>query len=380
MSCGYGYSEYGVDDYGPCQAVPGTGGGITVWFELWRADIDNALVEDISAYMTGGEASFNVDRAIKHEARFDLRDASVVEPYTDYLAVFMNREYDDGSTAQRDQLGLYATKAPPGTRTIERAEGTYTGADLTSVLARYAFDDSYNIAASTNYVTAVTTIMGLAGITRYLIPPDAATTASIVSFKAGTTYLEACNTLLEAIGYYHLAMLPDGRLSSQPSRATQYVEPFRTVTDADQMAPIQTQPTDTTVANVIIVVQDNPNAALLTATRRNDAADSPTSTVNIGTRTRVEVRSDLADQDAVDALADRLASEARSWYQTATLTLLPDPRAVIPFQTVDLSLTGKAEIFSGRWRCRTGRVGFHPNTPTVIEVNRVTDTVEGRLI
>ena len=75
MPTGYGYSEYGIDHYGDPVTVTGTGGGITVWFELWRATINNALVEDISDYLTGGEASFNVDRAIKHEARFDLRDA-----------------------------------------------------------------------------------------------------------------------------------------------------------------------------------------------------------------------------------------------------------------------------------------------------------------
>ena len=363
------------------EGVTGTGGGITLSIELWRATIANALVEDISAYLYAGEVSYNSDRAIKHEGIFHLRDASVVSPYADYLAVFMNRAYDDGTTAERDQLGLYATKAPPGTRTLERAEGIYTGADLTSVLARYAFDDAYNVAASTNYVTAVTTIMALAGVTRYVLPATTETTASIISFPVGTTYLEACNTLLEAIGYYHLAMTKDGRLTSQPSRNVQYVEPYRTLTDTDLYAPVQTQPTDTTVANVVIVIQDNPNAAALTKTVRNDDTSSPTGTPVIGERTRVEKRSDLATQAAVDALATRLLSEGRTFYQTATLTVLPDPDAMTPHQTVDLDLTGELEIFNGRWWVRTARIGLTPATAgTVIEANRVTDTIEGTLI
>ncbi len=373
----FGAAAFGVDAFG--DAI-GSGGGITVDYELWRATIDNALVENITSYFTGGEATYNSDRAIKTEARFDLRDASVVDPYVDYLAVFENAEYDDGTTATRNQLGLYATKAPPGTRTIERAEGTYTGADLTSVLARYAFDDTYNISAGINYVRAVATVMALAGINRYLITPTTLTTAAARSFPIGTTYLEVCNILLNEIGYYHLAMLPDGRLTSQPTRNAEYVEPYRIITDSDLMAPVQTQPTDTTVANVVIVVLDNPNAAPLTKVVRNDDAGSPTSTVNLGTRTRVETRSDLANQDAVDALAERLLSEGRSFYQTATCTLLPNPQALTPHQTVDLALTGKMEMLNGRWRVRFARVGFSPKQPTVIEINRSTNSITGALV
>jgi hypothetical protein len=235
------------------------------------------------------------------------------------------------------------------------------------------------VAAATNYVTAVTTIMALAGITRYAITPTTETTAAIVSFPIGTTYLDACNILLDAIGYYNLSMTPDGKLISGPGRSIEYTEPYRTVTDDDLMAPIQTQPTDTTVANIVIVVKDNPNAAPLTATRSNTDADSPTSTVNLGPRTRVEKRSDIADQDAVDALADRLLAEGRTFYQTATLALLPDPDVLTPHQTIELDLTGKAAIFNGHWWVRTAKVGFDEE-PTVLELNRVTDSINGTLI
>lgn len=375
----YGDGVYGAGTYG--RITTGTGGGITVSFELWRATIANTLVENISDYFTGGEVTYNADRAIRTEATFNLRDVGQVEPYTDYLAVFMNRTYDDGTASERDQLGLYATKAPPGTRTVERAEGTYTGADLTSVLARYAFDDAYNIASSTNYVTAVTTIMALAGVTRYVIPATTLTTSAIVSFPIGTTYLTACNTLLEAIGYYNLSMSRDGRLVSQPGREIRYVEPYRTVEDADLYEPVVTQPTDTTLANVVLVIQNNPNAAPLTSEARNDDASSPTSTVNIGTRARVIERSDLANQAAVDALAERTLSEGRSFYQTATLTLLPDPDAINPHQTIDLDCTGELEIFNGRWWVRTARIGFTPSTAGPrLEINRSTDTYLGTLI
>lgn len=379
----YDLADYGLADYNvvPASPITGAGGGITVWYDLYRATLDNALVEDVSGILTGGGVDLNHDRAITAQGVFDVTDAARIAPYTDYLAVFLNRSYDDGRPDERDQLGLFSTRVPPGTRTIERAEGLYTGHDLAAQLARYAFADVYNVAAGTNYVTAVTTIMALAGITRHAIPPTGLTLATPMTFDIGTTYLEACNILLEAIGYYGLSATPDGKLTSRPTMDIRYVEPVMTVTDDDLMSEMETQPTDSTVANIVIVVQDNFNAPPLTAVRRNDAADSPTSTVNLGPITRTERRSNLADQAAVDALADRLLSEGRTWYQTATLRLLPLPQLLQPHQTIDLELSGKLEIFNGRWWIRTVGMGFTPETAgPVLEINRVTDRITGALI
>jgi hypothetical protein len=364
----------------------GLGGGVTIWHELWRATIDNALLEDVTEIdggvnFYGGEINLNHDRAIRTEAKFALRDVASVSPYSDYLAVFLNRSYDDGRAEDRSQLGLYTIRVPSGTRTIERADGVYIGHDLTAVLARYAFDDTYNIAAAANYVDAVIDILELAGISRHLIEPTTQTLAAAKSFDLGATYLEAANWLLNEIGYYHLSMLPDGRLSSGPTRALQQVEPYRTITDDDLMEPVETQPLDETVANVIIVVKDDPSAAPLKATRRNDDAASPTATVNIGEITRFDKRSDLADQAAVDAFADRLLAESRSFYQTASARLLPDPDCLTPHQTVDLQLTGKLEILNGRWWVRTAGMGFSPATSGAkLELNRVTDSITGAII
>lgn len=361
--------------------IPGTGNGQTVWFSLTKADIDNAQTTDLSASFFGANAQIdlNHDRDIKTQATLPIRDPTLLSPYQDYVVVYLNREYDDGAASASDQLGLFGIRVPPGTRTVERADAIYTGYDLTAQVARYAFTDSYNIAASSNYVTAVTDILALAGITRHLIEPTTQTTAAVLSFPPGTTYLAACNALLQSIGYYSLSAMPDGRLMSRPTRDLRYVEPYRTITDADLMRPVEVQPLDTTVANIVIVVKDNPNAAPLTATRRNDAADSPTSTVNIGPITRVETRGDLADQAAVNALADRLISESRSFYMTVKITILPDPRVLIPHQTVELALTGQLEPLNGRYWLRTAKVPLSTKA-TEIELNRISDNYLGLLM
>lgn len=361
--------------------IAGIGGAIDVWYELHRATIDNVLIEDLSNLLTDGWVDLNHDRAITTQATIAVKDAARVSPYTDYLAVFQNRAYDDGRAPQRDQLGLFTVRVPKGTRSVQKGEGVYTGHDLTAVLGRYAFEDTYNIAAGTNYVTAVTDILALAGITRHAIPPTGQTLAGDKSYPLRTTYLEACNDLLSGIGYYHLAATPEGRLTSGPTSDIRYVTPYRVLTDDDVMSDITTQTTDTTVANIVVVVQDNFNEAPLTAVRRNDDPASPSSTVNLGSIARVEVRSNLADQDAVDALADRLMSEGRTWYQVASWQMLPDPAVLTPHQTVDLVLTGKQAIFSGLWWVRTARIGFDPKAAgPVVECNRVTDTIEGRLL
>lgn len=382
-SAWYDVGDYGFADYGVVIADPvqGSGGGIDVWYELHRATIDNVPVEDLSDLLTGGGVDLNHDRAITAKGTFDITDAARVSPYADYLAVYLNRSYDDGRPDTRDQLGLFTTGVPPGTRTIERAEGLYTGNDLTAVLAAYAFPGVTNINAGANYVSTVKSLMSLAGITRTQIVPTDKVLAKPMTFAMGATQLEICNTLLEAIGYYHLTATPDGKLTSRPVIDIRYAEPVMTVTDDDLMGEIDAQPTDTSVANVIIVIQDNFNAPPLTATRRNEDANSPTSIQRIGYKARTETRSNLADQDAVDALADRLLAESRTWYQTATLRLLPTVGVLQPHSVIELDLTGRLAIFNGKWHIRTVKVGFTPDTAgPVLEINRITSAVEGYIV
>ncbi len=361
--------------------VTGTGGDIRSWFELWRATIDNVMVEDISRYLNGGSMSMNRDRAVTTQATFPLRDAAVVNPYIDYLAVFQNIVYEDGRAARREQVGLFGIRVPSGTRTVKVAEGVYSGSDISARMNRFAFTDVYNIASGTNYVTAIAAILALGGVTRYDIEPTTKTATTALTFAPGTTYLEAINTLLEAIGYFNLAATPDGKALSRQSLDVKYIEPVATISDTDIIGAIDSQPTDTTVANIVIVIQENPNTAPLYAVRRNDDPSSPTSTVVLGDLVRVESRSNLDGQTATDALADRLLSESRTFYQTASIRLLPNPQVVVPGQTVDLALTGKLAIYNGRWRIRTVSIGFDPaGAGPKLEINRVTDAITGAII
>lgn len=357
-----------------------SGGGILLSVELWRATIANALVEDITGYLVDGQIEMNVDRDIKLSASFTLRNPDVVTPYTDYLAPFIRLTYDDGSDSVYSQLGLYAVTVPPGSYTVEDAVATFTGQDLTRVLATDAYVDADNVASSTNVVTEIIATLAESGITRYTIPATTTTLAAAATFPAGTTRLDKCNQLLAAMGWYHLGMGLDGRVSTPGAvRELRYVEPFATLTDADVWGAVEVTPNDADLANVVIVVNDDPNAAPLTATARNDDASSPTSTSAIGREIYRVVRvQGETTQAALNALAARYLAESRTYYRVAKLRIAPNPNALRPHQTVDLNLTGKLEGLSGRWWVRTAKMGLTPQSaPVELELNQISDDLNG---
>lgn len=359
-----------------------SGGGYTLSVDLYRATIDNQLVEDLSEFFVGGSVDLNVDRAVKLAGSFTLREPDRVTPYTDYLAPFMRLEFDDGRDDVYQQLGLYAVRVPPGTYSMDDAVATFDGADLTRVLATSVYTDADNVAASTNYVTAITDTLTDAGISRWNIPATAFTLPAAQTFPIGTSKLAKANTLLDQLGWYHLGMDLDGKVSTPgPSRELASIEPWRTITDADLLRPIDVQQPGKEIANVIVVVNDNATAAPLSAVARNDDPSSPTSTVSVGREISpddgpIKVTGPTT-QAALDAMAARLLAESRTYYRTAKLTLLHDPTALIAHQTVELSLTGEYAGLSGLWWVRTARLGLTPNAPLELEINQITDRLNG---
>lgn len=365
--------------------VSGAGGSITISAEIFRATIDNALVEDLSDLFVAGEIEMNVDREIKLAARISLREPSRVRPYADYLAPFIRLEYDDGTDEVYRQVGLYAVPVAPQRLAYADAVGSFDGRDLTWVLASSAYADTNNVTSGQNYVSGATGIVEAitgAGVSRYNLPATSQTFAAAQSFPPGTTRLEKANTLLAQLGWYQLGMDLDGRVSTPgapQNLASQ--EPWRTLTDDDLIAPPEVQPSGQEIANVVIVVNDNAGAAPLTATARNDDPASPTSTEVVGRDiVRVERVSGDTTQGALDALAARLLAESRTFYQTARLRLLHDPSGLIPHQTVALQLTGAMAALNGLWWVRTARLGLTPGQPLELECNRVTDNTSGLVL
>jgi hypothetical protein len=359
-----------------------TASGYTVSGSLFVADIDNNIVSDISDYLVSGSIDMNLDRAVKLAATFTLRDPSVVRPYTDFLAPYLRKVFDDGREDEYQQCGLFATKVAPGLYSARDKNATYECADLTSVLANAFYPNGTSNSAATNYATALRTICSNGGISRTNIPNTTTTLPTAQSFGRGTSRLEKANTYLSQLGWYHLGMDLDGRISTPGApQNLASIEPWRTLTNADIVGTIDVQPTGNEIANVVLAINDDPAAAPLKAIATNSDPQSPTSTVSIGRSIMRLVKvTGATTQGALDALAARILAESRTYYRTAKLTILHDPTALIMHQVVRLDLTGEWSVLNGKWWVRTASLGLTPDKPTVLEINQVSDDLTQAVI
>lgn len=346
---------------------------------LYRCNLAGDNLEDISQYLVAGFIDMNLDRDQgKVVASFTLSDATKVAPYIDYLKPILTIEYDDGRATITKPLGLFATRTPPSERTVERHDAAFQCEDLTRLLAQSAYTEVDNVASGTNVLAEVAATLDEVSCSWRLLPSNAATTTSARTFPIGTSRLEKINTLLGSIGWYALHPRVDGRLTSKQYASSSKRQPVATITDADVLEPIQIQINDQSLANVVVVIKDDPAAAPLTAYRENTDPSSPTSTVSLGFKfARVERVADLQTQAEVDALADRLLSESRSYYQTATLRIWPDYELGL-HDVVELQLSGEMEELNGLWWLRAWAIGLTPGECSYqIAINRVTDSVTG---
>ena len=359
------------------------GDGITMSVELWRATIDNSLVENLSDYLVDGSIDLNLDRTVKLSASFTVRNPDSITPYTDYLAPFIRFKYDDGAADLSQQIGLFALTVPPGTYSVEDSVAVFEGSDLTSVMATSILTDAYNVAAATNVATAIIALITNSGITRSNIPATTRTTAAAWSFKVGTSRLDAANELARSIGWYELGMDLDGRVSTPgATRPLTSLQPFRSLTNAHLLDALAVQPSGNQIANLIVVVNDDATAAPLTSTATNTNPASPTSTVAIGrTIGRSEKLTGSVTQADLDAYSARLLSEGASYYRVGKVKILPDPNGLKAHQAVRLTLTGKMADMSGLWWVRTAKLGLTPGSaPLEMEINHVTSDLVGGAI
>lgn len=335
---------------------------------VWRVALDGTPREDLSDLLVSGEVVLDLDRTIKLTCTLALRDPWRVSPYRDYLAPAVRYDYEDGRAPVTSPLGIYAVRVPPGEYTGRTAIGTFAGEDLTSLLATSAYTAVDTVPSGTSVVTELGDTLAEAGITRTMFPASTRTFRKHWTFPAGTTRLDKCNRILQHIGWYEVFMGLDGRVGSTGTYiAPGQQQPVARWTEDVLLEAPREQPSDEILANVVIVVRDDPSEAALVAVARNDDPTSPTSTVSLGREiVRVERQSDLHSQQDANALAQRLLAEARLRYRTAEMVVDPDPRLLNPWQVVDIAFTdGALARFAGRWRVRGARLGLDPAEPAM---------------
>ncbi len=350
----------------------GSGGVVTVSASVYRADKLNAIGDLLGSragegVVTAGTVEVDVDRAIKGTCKLISNDPNLLTAYS-YVAPFLRLTYEDGTIDER-QVGLFRLEQPSVTQTNTGAVVEASGFDLTRVLALSSFADTYSIAAGANLATAVRTIIEATGLTRHSIPDTGRVAPTEgYSWKPGTSRLEAVNDLLNAAACYTIYASADGRLTSLPYRSLAQVQPARTYpvgTSGAIIGDIVSNTNDAQLANVVIVVRQDPTKAVLSATRRHTDPRSPSSTVNLGEITRVITLNDVVDQAAVDARATQ-EIELRSVFVSATLEVLPDS-GFAPHSTIALTVpTDRADLtdLAGRWWVKSYGFGLTPATAT----------------
>lgn len=216
-------------------------------------------------------------------------------------------------------LGIFIISAPSKTLSKMKIHREVECFDTSLVLLEDKFDNRYRIIKDTNYITAITQIIGSAGIWKINIPYIDAKIKTDREFEIGTSKLEAVNYLLQEINYTSIWVDELGNFTANPyilpnDRIVEYsyktddmsiIVPDSSIEEMDLFS----------VPNKWVVVATNPETEPLVSRFINDNGGSPTSTIN-RRRTIVDFREvdNIASQEILDEYIRRIAYESSNVY------------------------------------------------------------------
>jgi hypothetical protein len=297
---------------------------------LYLSNLNNDIGQEITEYVADGSITFDAGRLIPMSVKLNLHDTSLIRPFLDYVAPFVTLRYDNGEEVT-SQMGLFNTMPPTKTYTESQHIAQISGNDVTWRLSMDVFDTGYSVAAGTNIVTALTTILTAAGITRVNIAATTLTAPVAFSWKAGTPKIAVVNDLLASIGYYPIYAAKDGTLTSQPyisANDLNVATTFDTTSDANPVRiirQVQMDPQFDKIVNKVTVLRQGPNQSVISVTRRNTSRNSPTSIPNLGvTIAKVINDSKVVDHASARALAIRTLEEGSYIYERWKITTTAD--------------------------------------------------------
>jgi hypothetical protein len=336
--------------------------------ELYRTDINGVILEDLTKYVTAGTVEYSAERSGSTPliGRFTLDKADALDPLRDFVSPFLIL---DGHKPVR--MGIYTVTLPSERHTYRRAEPTYELRDLTARMAAGGSREPYVIPTGTTIVDALTDLNGEVGLTRFDFPRSTRVTGYKRTNPPGMPFLEQANKLCEGFGWYPEWMGLDGKIVTKPQQLLSETTPITTLgsdAPADYLGTepvVQVVPTDpSAVANIVVVTRDRGDGDILEAVRVNDDPGSETSTGRIGPRVYgggPYEASDAETQADVDAIADRLFEQARSYERRVTLKVEPDTRLLGMWRTLDLDIeTVAGANLRGRYWINGWLVGFTP--------------------
>lgn len=289
---------------------------------------DNIPIGELE--VINGSVSLNSLAQIKRTARFTVKENHLKD--VDYL----NDRIRPVITIDGDKhpMGIYLIPSPSRSKTESGIIREIEAYDTTQILLEDKILDRYYIKKGTNYVKAITQLIGSAYIHQSQITPAEYALKRDREFEAGASKLSIVNDLLKEINYTSIYADNNGNL-----KATKYILPnlkeidyiYKDEGDNPQQLKVINSTIDEldlfNVPNIFVVVASNAENQALRAVEKNT---NPTSPLSIQSRKRniVDYRtvSDIADQATLNAYAKRIAYEASNKYQKVQFSTIINPK------------------------------------------------------
>lgn len=359
------------------------GGIIQTGAELFRCDVLGNEFEDLSEWVIDGTIVTDIDRDIKTTLSLNVSSVLPFEEF-DWVKVYRTIYRESTGRTTRTPAGIFQLTQPSATWLD--GTGRIAGLDPTIILSEASTTDTYNIAAGTNYITAIRTILDALGLVgRHAFPADARVLPTGgKSWPSGTTYLRIVNDLLDALSFYAVFMLSDGRLTSLPYQDRTTVAPnyvWSIGQDAEIIGDVEELANDDNLYNFVIVTKTDSAQVTTTRTAENLNTAHKYSTVALGAKAGVEKVyktkkiefNEAADANALQAKADETLQRS-SMLKYANATILPVDD-LSPHKIAQLDFSGHdADRLSGPYYIENYSIPFGDVGGTAVKMRRVEST------
>ncbi len=245
-----------------------------------------------------------------------------------------------------------------------RRMGTNTGTerdvqgfDQSVILINDRVSTRYTVQGTTNYITAVSTLLTGAGFTAASLSLTA-TTLTLPTTRewiTGTSKMDIINDLLSAANYRPLYFNGAGQAVAEPfvlpaSRASEVT--YEANSTSMLLPEIEVSTNLFEIPNKVIYARTNPKAGNLSSTQTNTSMSSPTSTIRTGrVNTFFDGNIDAADQTTLDGLAKRKLTEMSQVYQTVKIKtwLTPYHEDMDKVTLIDSTMNLSADFIEYGW-------------------------------
>lgn len=327
------YDQYGTSlgySYSPAQVTAALIASSRVMYYRYKLlDLNMNFKKWLMGVVTSASITMDTTQQVMRTANITLLEDGSINYLSDRIQPFAFLQMPDGNFATFP-LGVFLLSTPPRqTDTAQVITRQINGYDLTQYLVDMKTSDRYTIAAGTNYISAIQTLLSGAGITQMNLTATSLTLPTALDWAGGTAYIDIINQLLAAINYYNLWFDSSGVAQAQPYISPSMLPPGYTYQDDSNsvMSPEVNQNLDLfSVPNKWVLVVSQSDTATITSTYTNSNPNSPTSTVNRGrTIVSYDDTSTAPDQATNDALVAKLAYQDSQVYETEVFETLVMP-------------------------------------------------------